>query len=68
MGNYRYYKADGYTNNKFINTIKIIAESKEKANKIAEDYKIANGWTRFDCVLDWEKNIQIYELMIFGKE
>ena len=62
MKNYRYYKAAGYINNKFINTIKIIAQSKEEANKIAEDYKIANGWTEIKCDIDWEKAIQTFDV------
>jgi len=62
MKNYRYYKADGYINNKFINTIKIIAQSKEEADKIAEDYKTANGWSEVNCELDWEKNIQTFDI------
>ena len=62
MKNYRYYKANGYIDNIFSATIQIIAQNKEEANKIAEDYKIANGWTEIKCELDWEKAIQAFDV------
>ena len=62
MKNYKYYKADGYIDNIFSATIQIIAQSKEEANKIAEDYMTANRWTEFNCELDWEKNIQTFDI------
>jgi len=62
MEKYRYYKASGYIDNLKSATIQIIAQSKEEANKIAEDYMTANGWTTFNCELDWEKNIQTFDI------